>query len=151
MGDVSYELIEEIMTNHEKTFYREFGQWVAELRKQNNITQVEMARDLGVSQQQIASYEAGRVKIPVSLLPKLAEVLATPIEELVGIEKQSRRGPVSKLQQKIEVISHMPRSKQKFIIEMLEALIRQDKAMTGQEGFTSLMGYNKIRQERSHV
>lgn len=127
MGDISYELIEELMTKEEKVFYRELGARVAVLRKENHITQVEMAQTLGVSQQQIASYEAGRVKIPVSMLPKLTVVLATPVAEIVGVERQSRRGPPSRLQQHVERISHLPRAKQKFIIEMLDALIRQEK------------------------
>ena len=131
MGNVSYELLEELMTKDEKVFYKQLGARVAELRKQNQITQVHMARELGVSQQQIASYEAGRVKIPVSALPKLSQVLATPLDGIVGLAKQTRRGPVSKLQQQIESISFMPRAKQKFIIEMLDAIIRQEKVLAG--------------------
>jgi transcriptional regulator with XRE-family HTH domain len=125
MGEVSYELIEEIMTNQEKTFYEGLGQRVAELRKQNNITQVELARELGVSQQQIASYEAGRVKIPVSALAKLAVVLATQVDELIGLKQVSRRGPSSKLQQQLDLVRNLPRSKQRFVSEMLDAVIQQ--------------------------
>jgi transcriptional regulator with XRE-family HTH domain len=127
MGDVSYELLEELMTKDEKVFYRELGKRVAQLRKQGHITQVQMALDLGVSQQQIASYEAGRVKIPVSALPRLASVLAAPIDEIVGLEKPTHRGPASKLQQQLAAIALLPRTKQKFIIEMLDALIHQEQ------------------------
>ena len=130
MGDISYELIEEIMTKQEKVFYQELGQKVATLRKQNHITQVEMAKELGVSQQQIASYEAGRVKIPISVLPKMSLILATPIDEIIGIKQKTKRGPASKLQNQIEMIRSMPRTKQKFISEMLDALIKQEQ-MTG--------------------
>lgn len=127
MGQISYELLEELMTKEEKVFYKELGERVADLRKQNHLTQVQMAEALGVSQQQIASYEAGRVKIPVSALPKLAAVLATPFDEILGMEVKSKRGPASKLQQQVDRISQLPRSKQKFIIEMLDALIVQQK------------------------
>jgi len=131
MGNINYELLEELMTKDEKVFYRQLGERVAQLRKQNQITQVQMARALGVSQQQIASYEAGRVKIPVSTLPKLSQVLAAPIDEIVGVDRPARRGPVSKLQQQVELIGELPRAKQKFIIEMLDALIRQEKVKAG--------------------
>lgn len=127
MGDVSYELIEELMTRDEKVFYRELGKRVAQLRKQNHLTQVQMAHDLGVSQQQIASYEAGRVKIPVSALPRLATCLAAPLDEIVGLQGPTHRGPASKLQQQLDLIALLPRSKQKFIIEMLDALIHQQQ------------------------
>jgi len=127
MGNVSYQLLEELMSHEEKDFYREMGQRVAALRKENHLTQVEMAKKLGVSQQQIASYEAGRVKIPASSLPVLTSILGTPIDEIVGVERKGRRGPASKLQQQMERIGELPRSKQKFVIEMLEALIQQQK------------------------
>ena len=134
MGDVSYELLEELMTKDEKVFYRELGKRVAQLRKQGHITQVQMALDLGVSQQQIASYEAGRVKIPVSALPRLASILAAPIDELVGLEKPTHRGPASKLQQQLSAIALLPRTKQKFIIEMLDAFIRQEQTASAAAG-----------------
>jgi transcriptional regulator with XRE-family HTH domain len=127
MGEVSYELLEELMTKDEKVFYRELGKRVAQLRKQNHLTQVQMAHDLGVSQQQIASYEAGRVKIPISTLPRLASILAAPIDEIVGLEKPTHRGPASRLQQQLASIALLPRAKQKFIIEMLDALIHQEQ------------------------
>lgn len=38
-----------------------------------------------------------------------------------------KRGPKSKLEQQIEQVSQMPRSKQKFISEMLDALISQQQ------------------------
>lgn len=128
MTNVSYQLLEELMTKEEKVFYRELGERVAALRKQNHLTQVQMAEQLRVSQQQIASFEAGRVKIPVSMLPKLSVVLATSIDEIVGVQKQSRRGPASRFQQQVDLIGHLPRAKQKFIIEMLDAVIHQQKS-----------------------
>lgn len=128
MSKVSYQLLEELMTKEEKVFYRELGERVAALRKENHLTQVQMARQLGVSQQQIASYEAGRVKIPLSMLPKLSAVLAASVDEIVGLQKQTRRGPTSRLQQQLDLIGHLPRARQKFIIEMLDAVIHQQKS-----------------------
>ncbi len=88
----------------------------------------QLAKTLGISQQLIAAYEAGSRKIPASLLPRLTKLFAVTLEELIGMEKlPTKRGPRSILQQQIEQIGLMPRSKQQFIIEMLEALIKQQK------------------------
>ena len=57
---------------NERAFFERLGTRVAELRRTQNITQVEMAATLGVSQQTINSYEVGRRRIPVSALPTLA-------------------------------------------------------------------------------
>lgn len=77
----------------------------------------------------IAAYEAGARKIPTSMLPTLARLFSVSLEQLVGMEVvPTKRGPISVLQRQIEQIGSMPRSKQKFIVEMLEALIKQQQA-----------------------
>lgn len=68
----------------ERAFFTRLGARVAELRKVRDITQVEMAETLGVSQQTINSYEVGRRRIPVSALPALARSLGVSLEELLG-------------------------------------------------------------------
>ena len=74
-------------------------------------------------------YEAGSRKIPASMLPMLAKLFAVSLEQLVGVDaKPTKRGPASTLQRQIEQIGLMPRAKQKFITEMLEALIKQQQA-----------------------
>jgi hypothetical protein len=47
----------------------------------------------------------------------------------VGVEKlPPKRDPASILQRQIEQIGLMPRSRQQFITEMLEALIKQQQS-----------------------
>ena len=63
------------------------------------------------------------------MLPKLSKLFAVPLEQLMGVEQlPAKRGPVSTLQQQIEQITLMPRAKQKFITEMLDALIQQQRS-----------------------
>lgn len=114
------------MAKEDDDFYTELGERVAEIRKDNNITQVQMAQMLGVSQQQIASYEAGRVKIPVASLPQLSQILAVSIDEILGVEKRAHRGPTAKLQRQMEMISELPKPKQKLIVEMLDAILSKE-------------------------
>jgi DNA-binding XRE family transcriptional regulator len=47
------------ISDHERAFFVELGLRVAELRKQQNITQVQLAETLEVSQQTMQGYEAG--------------------------------------------------------------------------------------------
>ncbi|MGX5174223.1 helix-turn-helix domain-containing protein [Aliikangiella sp. IMCC44653] len=93
------------------------------------LTQAQLADTLTISQQLIAAYEAGSRKVPASMLPILARLFAVSLEQLTGLETTpAKRGPASTLQRQIEQIGLMPRSKQKFITEMLEALIKQQQA-----------------------
>jgi len=96
-------------------------------RKEQQITQVQLAEILGISQQYMQAFEAGRRKIPSSMLPTLAEVLAVSVEELIGIAttQNKKRGPAPKLLKQIEQISQLPKTKQKFVMDMLDTVIQQ--------------------------
>jgi transcriptional regulator with XRE-family HTH domain len=112
---------------NERAFFERLGLRVAELRRTQNITQVEMAATLSVSQQTINSYEAGRRRIPVSALPTLARSLGVSLEELLGDDASAtkKRGPAPKLQQQIERIQQLPRTQQRFVMQMLDTVIAQ--------------------------
>ena len=115
----------------EKPFvFRGFSVYGQTLSKcHSGLTQAQLAETLEISQQLIAAYEAGSRKVPASMLPILARLFAVSLEQLIGMEATpAKRGPASILQRQIEQIGLMPRSKQKFITEMLEALIKQQQA-----------------------
>lgn len=112
----------------ERAFFVELGGRIAELRKAQDITQIEMAEILGVSQQTVNSYEVARRRVPVSALPILAKLLTVSVDELLGEPTKrtnGKRGPASKLQQQMERVSLLPRSKQKFVIDMIDTVIQQ--------------------------
>lgn len=132
MPTITYSLLDDQMTQDDKVFFKKLGNRVATLRKELGITQTQLAETLAISQQLIAAYEAGARKIPVSMLPRLAQLFSVSLEVLVGTEKMPvKRGPASILQRQIEQVGLMPRTKQKFITEMLEALIKQQQAVSG--------------------
>ncbi|MET4028351.1 hypothetical protein ABIE59_003897 [Marinobacter sp. MBR-99] len=86
---------------------------------------------LGIGKITMAHHKGGSLRIAVVPLKPLTQELNVSVEELIGEPKTAandKRGPTSKLQQQVERISHMPRSKQKFTSEILEALIVQQKA-----------------------
>ena len=114
------------VTHEEKRFFKELGSRIAQLRKAQNLTQQQLAEELGVSQQVVASYEIGRRRVPVSTLPTLARVLGVSIEALIGEEeKPAKRGPAPKLQRHMERISQLPKTQQRFVLQMLETVLAQ--------------------------
>lgn len=114
------------MTQDEKQFFRALGTRIAELRKAQALTQVQLAETLGLTQQMIASYEVGRRRVPVSMLPALARALSVSVEALID-EKAApaRRGPAPQLQQRIERLTRLPKAKQKLVLEMLDGVLQQ--------------------------
>ncbi len=103
-----------------------FGARLVELRKSRGLTQAQLAERLDVGQQQIASYEVGRRRIPVSQLSALAEALGVSVEQLLGNEpKAKRRGPPPKLERHFQRIAQLPKARQKFVLEVLDSVLQQ--------------------------
>ncbi|WP_054114283.1 helix-turn-helix domain-containing protein [Marinagarivorans algicola] len=114
------------MTPQDKTFYQQLGKRIAEQRKARGLTQTELAEILGISQQTMAHYEGGRLRVALSMMPSLSQALDVMMSDLMEeqITTPSKRGPQSKLQLQIEQVHSLPRAKQKFVSEMLETVIQ---------------------------
>ena len=115
------------MTQDEKDYFKVLGSRVAQLRKHQNLTQVQLAEALGMSQQMVASYEVGRRRIPVSMLHSLAQALSVDIDGLLGDAAKARikRGPAPVLARHMERINALPKTQQKFVIQVLESVLAQ--------------------------
>jgi hypothetical protein len=58
----------------------------------------------------------------------LARILGVSVEELIGEQPSAatrKRGPAPKFQQQLERISALPKSKQKFVMQVLETVLQQ--------------------------
>lgn len=113
------------MTDSDSVFFKAFGERVAELRKARGLTQAALGELVGVDQTAIASYEIGRRRIPLSRVGMLAQALRVSVPELLEQEPPpGRPGPTPKLQRQIEQVAELPRSKQKFVSDMLETVLQ---------------------------
>jgi transcriptional regulator with XRE-family HTH domain len=115
-----------VMTTDDKQFFKTLGARVAQLRKEEGLSQQAVADEIGIAQQTLAHYELGRLRMPASLLPKLAQLFGVAVDELVGVSSAGgKRGPTPKLQQQIEKLSRLPKAKQKTVMEMIEGVLGQ--------------------------
>ncbi len=115
------------MTPDETAFFRQLGTRIAERRKAQDLTQAQLGELVGVTQQQIASFEIGRRRIPVSNLPLLAKALDVSIEALIGgsTKAASKRGPAPKLQQQLEQLSRLPKTQQRLVSQLIDTVLQQ--------------------------
>ncbi|MBQ7335750.1 MAG: helix-turn-helix domain-containing protein [Clostridia bacterium] len=60
------------------------GKKIAELRKKNNMTQLELADALAISFQAVSNWERGNSMPDISKLPELSELFHVSIDELLG-------------------------------------------------------------------
>ena len=132
------------MTPDERAFFTGLGHRIAQARKDADLTQQQVADALGLSQPQYASYEVGRRRVPVSMLPGLTKVLGVSIEALVADEdaaqvaaiapRRTRRGPPSRLERQLDAVARLPKARQKFVSDMLDTVLAQHQ---GQEAATA--------------
>lgn len=115
------------MSSTDQEFFKAMGARIASARKARDLTQQDLAEQLGIAQQTYAQYETGIRRIPASMLPKLAQNLGLTLEELMGVGSGSRYkpGPSSKFELQIERLRQLPRATQKVVMNMLDGVLAQ--------------------------
>ena len=66
------------------------GEQILFLRKNRQITQEQLARELGVTNQAVSKWESGQCMPDIQLLPDIARFFKVSIDELMGVEKEER-------------------------------------------------------------
>jgi transcriptional regulator with XRE-family HTH domain len=121
-----------VINTAERDFFVSMGGRIAALRKARNITQVQLAEKLGISQQTLQSYERGRRRVPVSVsaMPVVAQHLTVSLDELFDAPSQgaaksapAKRGPLPQWQQQFQRIATLPRAKQQVVMQMLDGVL----------------------------
>lgn len=112
-----------------RAYFKALGAHIAQLRKEQGMTQVELARALGVSQQSVFAYELGERRITVPMLAQLANIFAISVEELMGITKpRARRQRRSqKILRHAERMQLLTKTQQRFVIKIIDILIDQNR------------------------
>ena len=70
-----------------------FGATISSLRKEKGMTQLELARQMGVTDKAVSKWERNLSFPDVASLPKLAEVLGTSVDELLEVRTAAQEEP----------------------------------------------------------
>lgn len=113
-----------------KRYFAALGSHIAQLRKERGMTQAELARAIGVSQQAVFAYELGERRVSVLILDKIAKIFAVPVEELIGMAEPGRirKGRLSpRAMRHAERLQALPKSQQRFVIKIIDVLEDQSR------------------------
>ena len=118
--------IKKIISVKDEAFFQQLGSHIAQLRQQKGLTQAELAAQLGLKHQQVlASYENAVRRLPSSLLLPLCEALNVSLDQLLCADQPKQKpGPVPKLQRQLQAVSTLPKSKQQFVSQFLETVLK---------------------------
>jgi transcriptional regulator with XRE-family HTH domain len=104
-----------------------FGKRLAAARKGKGWSQAELARRLNATRALIDYYERRAKNPTMDFVQRVADVLDVSVTELVngeGKELRKRPGPVSKMEKQIEELRRLPRTKQRFVSELLDTVLK---------------------------
>lgn len=71
-----------------KRYFAALGAYIAQLRKAHGMTQAELSRAIGVSQQAVFAYKWGERRTSVLVIARLAKLFGTSTDELIGMSAQ---------------------------------------------------------------
>jgi transcriptional regulator with XRE-family HTH domain len=115
-----------VIKHESRTYFRALGAHISELRKEQGMTQAELARALGVSQQTVFAYELGDRRVSVLILGKLTKVFGVPVEELMGLTK-SQRPAHRRLSpaglRHAERFQQLSKTEQRFVKKIMDVLL----------------------------
>ena len=117
-----------------------FGTWIADLRKQQGMTQLELAGKLGVTDKAVSKWERDLSCPDIHSLPALAEALGVTVEDLMQV-KQARdisEKPMGKLVQTICKAVALAMGVATAVLSILNALEPQNAALLLGIGLTCL-------------
>lgn len=67
-----------------------FGTMIATLRKENGMTQLELAEKMGVTDKAVSKWERDLSCPDVSSIPKLAEIFSISVDELMQVKEEGK-------------------------------------------------------------
>lgn len=117
-----------------RVYFRALGKHIGTLRKGIGMTQAELARALGVSQQAVFAYELGDRRVSVFILTKLANIFEISLEALSGMTSPPRPRSHPRLSpacvRQAECIQQLSTTEQRFVKKIIQNLLAE-KALHG--------------------
>ncbi|GFE80243.1 hypothetical protein GCM10011487_22430 [Steroidobacter agaridevorans] len=108
-----------------RAYFRALGKHITELRKRIGMTQAELARALGVSQQAVFAYELGERRVSVLILGKLSRVFAVSVQDLMGMAQPARlpkRRLSPRAMRHAERLMALSKTQQRFVVRIIDVL-----------------------------
>ena len=94
---------------------KKIGKFIAQCRKEQNLTQVELANQLNVSDRSVSKWENGKCMPDLSLFKPLCDCLHISINELLSGERIEPESYQQKLEENIIINIHLLKKKIKEI------------------------------------
>jgi len=104
----------------------EIGKGLAAIRKNQGISQIELATRVKITQQQLSHYERGRIHITAEMIVRLANALGITTDKILNPQntKNIDHSLSLRFTRRIREISKLSEPKRKAVLQILDELIR---------------------------
>lgn len=102
------------------------GKRLTRLRKERGLTQIDLAKKIGITQVLVSDYERERLRPHYEMIIRLAMALKVTTDELLGV-KPSKAGvdrPNLKLIQRLKKIEALPAAQQKALLKTIDTFLK---------------------------
>lgn len=132
-----------------RAYFKALGAHIAVLRNQHKMTQAELARAIGTSQQSVFAYELGDRRIQLPHATRLARVFSMSVDELIGTQRPrpKRRRLSPRVVRHAEKIQQLPKTEQRVVIRIIDALMDRYAASTLESDVVALDASSENRGE----
>jgi transcriptional regulator with XRE-family HTH domain len=103
------------------------GQRLARIRKQRGLTQVQLAKEMGLIQSLVSDYETNRLQLSAEMAVRFSLALNVSMDELLHpkTKKKSAAKKTSlKVVRRMEQIEKLPPRQQAFVLSALDSILR---------------------------
>jgi len=106
----------------------EAGRRIRSLRTSHGISQVELARALGLPQSNVSEMERGVRGLTVHQAVRLARALKVSTDEILrgNGAPAPKVGPSLKLVRRLQRIEQLPEARQRMVLRLIDALLDQE-------------------------
>ena len=113
----------------EKNATHPFGRQLALARKKQKLSQTELGEIMDISRGMVAYYESSAKNPTIEIIENAAKALNVNVAELLpggtSTTQSHKPGPKSRIEQLLNQLNSLPKSKQKTVIEMLEGFLEK--------------------------
>jgi transcriptional regulator with XRE-family HTH domain len=103
----------------------DFGNKVAQLRKEKDLSRDELGEKIGTSGAIVGRYERGDMKPSIEIAAKIAEALDVSLDFLMGLSSELAKD--KKMVNRLEDIKKLPEKERDKIFDYIDLVIRDVK------------------------
>jgi transcriptional regulator with XRE-family HTH domain len=101
------------------------GQRLRELRERRGLTQVQLAKKLGLDQTLLSGYERGTIRMHAALVAAFAKVLGASTDEILGLKPTKTNGIKSRgLLRRLPAIDTLPPRELQTLLKTIDTFLK---------------------------